>query len=165
MGVDFFRRVTQLQKIYGFSGARVANNLQTNAVCIEDDLVEHLHRYNFLVGVSLDGPPEIHDRYRRFQNGAGSHAQVMRGLKTLRCAHVDTNILTLVTAANVGQGRNVFLYLLDQGFSYHQYIPCVEFDAGGQLLPYALKPEEWGEFLCTVFDQWMQCSNQEVSVR
>ncbi|MBU2643809.1 anaerobic sulfatase maturase [bacterium] len=165
MGVDFYRRVTELQSRYGFAGASVANHLQTNAVLMTDELAEHLAGYNFLVGVSLDGPAEIHDHFRTFQNGEGSHAQVMRGLGVLRRHNVETNILTLVTSVNAGKGREVYDYLVGQGIFYHQYIPCVEFDGRSRLMPYALSPEAWGEFLCTIFDHWIADTSRQVSVR
>ena len=165
MGVDFFRRVTQLQAKHGFSGASVANHLQTNAVLMSDEFAEHLSTYNFLVGVSLDGPAEIHDRFRTFQSGKGSHAQVVKGLDILRRHNVETNILTLVTSINSNRGRDVYNYLVDRGIFYHQYIPCVEFDENGSAMPFALSPEAWGEFLCTVFDHWIADKSRRVSVR
>lgn len=165
MGDAFFQRVTDLQTKYGFSGASVANHLQTNAVLMTDKLAEHLFTFNFLVGVSLDGPAEIHDRFRRFINGDGSHSQVLKGINTLRRHCVDTNILTLVTSINANKGKVVYDYLVDQGIFYHQYIPCVEFDRTGHLMPYSLRPESWGEFLCTIFDHWSSDQTRRVSVR
>jgi uncharacterized protein len=165
MGEAFFHRVTELQTKHGFSGASVANHLQTNAVLMTGKLAEHLARYNFLVGVSLDGPAYIHDCFRKFSNGIGSHAKVVQGIRVLRRHSVETNILTLVTSCNASKGREVYEYLVDEGFFYHQYIPCVEFDRNGQLLPYSLSPEAWGEFLCTIFDYWSADPAKRVSVR
>ena len=165
MGIDFYRKVTQLQIQYGFSGASVANHLQTNAVLMTDELAAHLYRYNFLVGVSLDGPADIHNYFRKYKTGKGSHAQVIRGLEVLRRNKVDTNILTLITAISAGQGKRLYDYLVDQGIFYHQYIPCVEFNNKGLPMPYALTPEAWGEFLCTVFDRWSSDSTRQISVR
>lgn len=165
MGPDFFRRITDLQVRHARPGSSIANHLQTNAVLVDDDLAAHLARYRFLVGVSLDGPARVHDRYRRFAGGNGSHAQVIRGIATLRRHRVETNVLTLVTMGNANKGREVFDYLSDQGFRYHQYIPCVEFDPRGRRRPYALTPEAWGDFLCTIFDRWLACGPQRVSVR
>jgi uncharacterized protein len=83
----------------------------------------------------------------------------------LRRYEVDTNVLTLVTSANASKGKDVYNYLLDNGVLYHQYIPCVEFDKKGQALPFSLTPEAWGEFLCTLFDQWVIDGPFRVSVR
>ena len=142
MGVDFYRRVTQLQTKYGYYGASVANHLQTNAVLMNDELAEHLFQYNFLVGVSLDGPAEIHDQFRTFQNGNGSHAQVMKGLDVLRRHNVETNILTLVTSVNSNKGGEVYDYLVDQGI----FLPSVYSLRGvwGKESPHALRSNTRG---------------------
>ena len=128
LGVGFFREVTALQQRYGRPGAVVSNGLQTNATLIDDALAAHLREYNFLVGVSLDGPAEVHDFYRRDAAGGGSHAAVRAGVARLRQHQVEYNALTLVTPANVGRAAEIFNYLADEGFFYQQYIPCVEFD-------------------------------------
>ena len=120
MGLDFFRRVTALQSKYGRNGSVVANGLQTNATLLEDEFCAHLGKFNFLVGVSLDGPADVHDRYRKYGDGRGTHADVLRGLETLRRHEVEFNILTLVSAANVKRGAEIYRYLRDLGVAYHQ---------------------------------------------
>jgi uncharacterized protein len=165
MGVDFFRRVIELQKRYGRPGTRIANALQTNATLIDDELAEHLSDYRFLVGCSLDGPAEIHDRYRRLRGGGPSHAAVLTGIQTLMRHQAAVNILVLVSQANVGRAHQIYRYLTEQGFSYQQYIPCMEFDKEGRLQPFAITGEEWGRFLCELFDSWYPRDIQRVSIR
>lgn len=165
MGSDFFRQVTTLQQRYGRPGAQVSNGFQTNATLITDDLAQLMAQHKFLVGVSLDGPPELHNRYRFDAAGQPSHAQVMQGISTLRQHQVEFNILVLVSAANVKHGRTVYRYLRDQGLCFHQYIPCVEFDADGKPLPFAITGQQWGAFLCDVFDEWIKTDTRKVSVR
>jgi serine-type anaerobic sulfatase-maturating enzyme len=165
MGADFFRRVTDLQVKHARPGSSIANHLQTNAISIDDALAAHLAHYHFLVGISLDGPAELHDRYRTYSNGNGTHAQVLKGVRSLRHHRVETNVLTLVSRANADKAKTVFQYLTDQGFRYHQYIPCVEFDKKGRLMPYALTPQAWGEFLCAIFDEWIANGPEKISVR
>lgn len=165
MGVDFFRRATDLQKRYGRNGATVSNGLQTNGTLIDDDLARHFAAYNFLLGVSLDGPEAIHDVYRLTVDGRGSHRDVLRGIGILKRHNVEFNILTLVSQANVRKAKEVYAYLLDQGFLYHQYIECVEFDEDGRLLPFSLTGEAWGEFLCEIFDTWFASDTRRVSIR
>jgi uncharacterized protein len=94
MGLDFFKKVTELQSKYGQKGAHVANALQTNATLIDAKTAEHLSKYNFLVGVSLDGPREIHDYYRKTAGGKGSYGMVMNSIQNLRNYHVPFNSLT-----------------------------------------------------------------------
>ncbi len=165
MGADFFQRVTALQEAHGRPGAVVANGLQTNATLITDDLAAHLARYRFLVGVSLDGPGPVHDRYRVSVDGRGSHARVLEGLETLRKHRVEFNVLVLVTRANAERPAEIYRYLVDLGVEYHQYIPCVEVDAAGDLLPYSVDGPLWGRFLCGIFDEWSRGDVRRVSVR
>jgi uncharacterized protein len=165
MGLDFFRRVTELQKSYGKTGDVVSNGIQTNATLIDDAFAEHLGRYRFLAGVSLDGPSGIHDRFRQTRGGGPSHAAVLKGIDALKRHNVEFNILVLVSQANVNRARDVYRYLVDEGFFYHQYIPCVEFDDHGKLLPFAVSGPEWGNFLCEIFDQWYPQDVHSVSIR
>lgn len=165
MGVEFFRKVTALQQRYGRDGSVVSNSLQTNATLIDDEFAAHLGAYKFLVGVSIDGPEEIHDHYRKHADGRGSHAEVLRGIECLNRHQVEFNTLTLVTPANVGRAKENYRYFRDQGIYYHQYIPCVEFDEGGKPLPFAITGAQWGDFLCELFDEWVVADTRRVSVR
>ncbi|MBD3393728.1 MAG: anaerobic sulfatase maturase [Chitinivibrionales bacterium] len=165
MGADFFRRVVDLQKKHGRAGSSVSNGVQTNGVLITDELAAHFAEYRFLAGVSLDGPPAIHDRYRRYAGGRGSHADVLKGIDRLRAHGVDFNILVLVNSENAGRAAEVYRYLRDNGFLFHQYIPCVEFDRAGNLRPFAITGEQWGAFLCGLFDAWHASDTRRVSIR
>lgn len=165
MGTAFFRKVTELQKKYGRKGAVVANGLQTNATLITDEMAAHLAQYNFLVGVSIDGPAFIHDKYRQTIDGRGSHKQVIRGLDHLRRHKVEYNVLVLVTSANVEKPKEVYNYLLGLGANFHQYIPCVEFDEKGNSLPYSINGSQWGDFLCGIFEEWIKRDTRNVSIR
>lgn len=165
MGLDFFKRVTDLQGHYGGRGVQVANGLQTNGTALDDALAAHFAAYRFLLGVSLDGPADLHDRFRLTIGGAPTHARVWDGIATLRRNQVEFNILTLVSQANVRDGARVYRYLRDEGFLHHQYIECVEFDAAGAPQPYAITGAEWGRFLCDVFDAWVAADTRRVSVR
>ena len=146
MGIDFFKQAVKLQREYAPPGSIVANGLQTNALLIDDEFAEFLARYHFLVGVSLDGPEHIHDIYRKHKTGTGSFQGVMNGIDCLSRNGVEFNILTLVSQANVKKGKEVYQFLCNKGFYYHQYVDCVEFDQRGRPLPYTITGEEWGIF-------------------
>ncbi|MCP4753362.1 MAG: anaerobic sulfatase maturase [Proteobacteria bacterium] len=165
MGLDFFKRVVELQEKHGRPGSSVANGLQTNATLVDIDMAKHFGEYCFLLGCSLDGPAEIHDRYRLNAEEKPSHGAVIRGLDVLTANKVEFNILVLVSQANVHRAREVYRYLLDKGFHYQQYIPCVEFDEKGTLLPFAINGREWGNFLCALFDEWRKKDTYKVSIR
>ncbi len=165
MGLEFFQQVVRLQQKHGRAGSVVANGLQTNATLIDDALARHLARYRFLLGVSLDGPRDLHDAGRLSAAGKGTHERVLRGIGMLRHHGVEFNILTAVQSAHRGRGREVYDYLADSGFLFQQYIPIVEFDPAGRPLPFTIRPEDWGEFLCQVFDRWVRSDPLRVSVR
>jgi len=165
MGLDFFHKVVALQKQYGAKGAIVANGLQTNATHINEELAHHFALYRFLLGCSLDGSEVIHDRYRRTLKGKGTHEMVLSGIDTLRRYGIEFNILVLVSKANVEQASEIYQYLRKKGFYYHQYVPCVEFDEDGKPLPFAINGQEWGEFLCGLFDEWYPNDMYKVSIR
>jgi len=165
LGRDFYDRVVNLQMKHGKPGSRVCNSIQTNGLLIDDPLARLFARYNFLVGVSLDGPAPIHDTYRVSRSGRGSYNEVLKGIACLKRNAVAVNILTLVTAANVNRGREVFRFLCDRGFYYQQYIECVEWDQSGRPKPFSINGEEWGYFLCEIFDEWLKTDIYRVSVR
>ena len=101
MGIDFFKQAVKLQQKYGEPGAVVSNGFQTNAALINDEFAQFFASYNFLVGVSLDGPRYIHDFYRKYKNGKGSYKNVIKGIESIDRNGVEFNILTMVTQANL----------------------------------------------------------------
>lgn len=165
MGVDFFRKIVSFQEKYGRNGAAVANGFQTNGTLLNDDWARLLSRYRFLCGVSLDGPESVHDSSRVNSAGEGSHADVLKGIECLRKFNVEFNILTLVNRANVTRPAEIYHYLVESGFYFHQYIECVEYDCDGNSTLSSITGEEWGSFLCGIFDEWMNGDQRRVSVR
>ncbi|OGV53221.1 MAG: anaerobic sulfatase maturase [Lentisphaerae bacterium GWF2_52_8] len=165
MGLDFFRRAVALQKQFASPGQRIANALQTNGTLLDDEWGAFLHENLFLVGISLDGPPDMHNLNRVWADGRGSHEDVLRGMNVLRRNKVEFNVLTLVSSANQDHPLAIYKYLKELGVMYHQYIECVEFDGNGTLMPFSVAPEKWGEFLCTIFDEWYKSDVRAVSVR
>ncbi|NHJ85584.1 MAG: anaerobic sulfatase maturase [Asgard group archaeon] len=165
MGLEFFKKVVQIQQKYGRSGSIVTNVLQTNGILIDDELAAFFRQYNFLLGVSLDGPANIHDHYRKTIGNKPTQTQVLRGIETLRRNNVNFNILTMVTNYNVKKPVEIYHYLKNEGFNYHQYIPCVEFDQNNQLQHYSISGEEWGNFLINIFNEWMNGDTKTISIR
>jgi uncharacterized protein len=165
-GLAFFERVVELQKKYGAAGQAVSNGLQTNALLLDENWAPFLRRYNFLLGISLDGPAKYHDRYRQYANGGPTHERVMRSIHLLAEQHVEFNILSVVNHVTGDHGAEVFDWLVDQGFAFLQFIPCVEEDpVSGGLAEFSVSPEQYGDFLCTVFDRWYNGGEPQVSVR
>lgn len=164
-GLNFFRRICDLQRKHGRSGQIVGNGLQTNATLIDADWAKFLARFNWLVGVSLDGPREIHNQFRRKAGGSETLHLVLRGLKHLQEAGVAVNALVLVSQANVKKAALVYRFLRDQKLDYLQFIPCVENDpATGKSADFAISGEEYGAFMLELFEAWKPDAGK-VSVR
>src|SRR5580765_3994928 len=127
MGVEFFRRSVELANNYLKPGQRAAYTIQTNATLLDEEWAAFLAENDFLVGVSIDGPRDLHDTYRVDKGGKGSFDKVMRGLGFLRDAGADWNALTTVHAANAEHGRRIYRFLRDEcGARFMQFIPIIE---------------------------------------
>lgn len=165
MGLDFYKRAVEYQQKFGKPGAVISNGLQTNTTLIDNEFAKFLSEYHFLVGTSLDGPQYIHDHYRKYKNGKGSHTGVIKAIDCMRRNQTEFNILTLVTNYSSDKAVEIYSYLCENGFLFHQYIECVEFDNNGKPLPYTVSGEQWGKFLCDIFDRWIKYDSRRVSVR
>jgi len=165
MGLEFFKKVVEFQMKYAPPGSSISNGLQTNATMITEELAKFFGEYKFLLGVSLDGPEYLHDYYRKTIGQKPTHALVMRGIERLKQYSVEFNILTLINNQTVKKAKEIYLYHRDNGFFFHQYIPCVEFDADGSLKPFSISGEEWGIFLSDLFDEWIKEDVNKVSIR
>ncbi len=159
-GLDFFRRVVELQQEHGSPGQIVGNGFQTNGVLIDRDWAAFLAEYKFLVGLSLDGPREVHESMR-----GGSFDAAMRAAQLFRQFGVEFNILTVVSRANVGRAAETYRWFVDRGFHHLQFIPCRELLDDGTLSPESITGEEFGEFLVGVFDEWWPDDVRRVSER
>jgi len=153
-GLAFFEKLIEFQKHYGRNGQEVSNSIQTNGLLINDAWCRLFREYAWLVGVSLDGPEELHDRYRIDRQGRGTWRSVIRAVECLQKNCVEFNVLCVLSRANVDQPRELYRYFRSLGVEHIQYIPLAEFDAAGEPLPYTITPEQYGRFLCDTFDVW-----------
>jgi uncharacterized protein len=160
-GVEFYRKVVELEARYGRAGQAVSNAVQTNGLLLNVEFARLFNEYSFVVGISLDGPRELHEMHR----GKGTHAKVLEGVRLLHRAGVATNALCAVTRDSQGRGREAYHFLLEQGFDHVQFIPIVEFGPEGEALPFAVEAEGFGDFLCEVFEAWLEEGVGRVVVR
>jgi len=153
MGLDFFKKVIEFQKKYG-EGKTVGNGLQTNGILIDNEWVKFLNKYNFLIGLSIDGSEHIHDHYRKTKSQKGSWKKVLSASQILLEHGVEVNALTVVNDYSVSYPEEIYNFHKSIGLTYHQYIPCVERDMSGLrlLAKYSVEPKQFGEFLCKHFD-------------
>jgi uncharacterized protein len=164
-GLDFYVDAFGLMARLGRGGQPVANAVQTNATLIDREWARLFAAYSVLVGVSLDGPPHIHDHYRS-RSDESTFDAVMAGIEHLRQARVEFNVLTMITSASAPHGPEIYRFLRDEGFAHLQFIPCVEADPRtGQPAEWTVSPEAFGNFLCAVFDAWREEAADAVSIR
>ena len=154
MGLDFYGRAVALQRKFA-AGKRIGNTLQTNGVLLDDQWARFLADEKFLVGLSLDGPEELHDRYRRNRDGAPSFARTMRALETLKRSRVEFNVLACINRETSQRPKDVYRFFRRNGVQFIQFIPVAE-RAGDGPTPWSVEPEAYGDFLIGVFDDWVR---------
>ena len=156
-GLNFFRAYIQLVKQYNTRGIPVNHCLQTNGMLIDQEWAAFLGENHFLVGLSLDGPKAVHDRFRRDSGGGGTYAQVMAAARLLSRSQVQFNILFTVTSETAKIPGKVYSFFKEKGFHYLQFMPCIDpFEGSRGKNSYSLKPVEFGLFLCKFFDRWAE---------
>ena len=134
----------------------VANALQTNGTLLDDEWCELLARYKFLVGLSLDGPPDWHDFYRRDAAGQGSFARAWAGLELLRKHRVEFNLLVTLNARNAPHAGDLYRYFVNRGIHWLQFIPVLEKDAAGRPTEHSCTGEQFGRFMLDVLALWLE---------
>ena len=177
LGVDFFRKAVALQQQFA-DGKTIFNAIQTNGTLLDDEWCEFLAAEKFLVGLSIDGPAELHDKYRVDKRQQPTFEKVMRGLELLKKHRVEFNTLTVVSRANSQRPLEVYRFLKGIGSQYLQFIPLVERAAPAELksqgydfaapplpghrenisgvTPWSVAAEQYGNFLCAIFDEWVR---------
>ena len=166
MGLDFYKKAVELQKKYGSPGQQVSNSLQTNVILLNDNWCRFLHDSKFLVGVSIDGPKELHDYYRKDFSDAGTFDKVTRAVERCKEHKVEFNALILLNNKNAEHPDRLFDFFVEQGIKYLQFIPCVELDpVTGGVADFSITPQQYGEFMCRIFDRWYDHGPQNLSIR
>ena len=166
--ISFYRRTLELQRYYA-RGRQIDNSIQTNGILLNDEWCRFFKENNFLVGVSIDGPQEFHDEYRRNAMGKPSFHQVMKGIDLLNKHGVEWNALAVVNDFNADYPLDFYHFFKEIGCRYIQFTPVVErivkrtdgltlapgMQEGGELTDFSVTAEQWGNFLCTIFDEWV----------
>lgn len=172
LGIDYFRKIIELEKKYAH-GRRIDNAFQTNGVLLNDQWANFFAENRFLVGISIDGPRELHDCYRVNKGGKPTFDSVMAGIGYLKKHGVDFNTLTVVNRRNSYHPLEVYRFLREVGGGYMQFIPVVEraaFPSGpeglrlisptsegsGEVTEWSVEPLQFGKFLCGIFDDWVR---------
>jgi uncharacterized protein len=176
-GLDFYKRVVELQKPFARTKT-ITNSLQTNGTLLNDEWCRFLKQHDFMVGISIDGPKEIHDRYRRDRTGKGTFDQAMRGLRLLQKHKVGYNVLASVARETAKRPLDVYRFLREQGVEFIQFAPIVERmpdilsrqhglrlaepasldkeEEQTEVTPWSVSPEEYGDFLIAIYEEWVR---------
>ena len=154
MGLDFFRKVVELQNHYLPSGWRVENAFQTNGTLLTEEWCSFLKDNGFLVGISLDGPPWLHDTYRHTKQGDPTSPLVLQGLHLLQESGVEYNVLCVVNNVNARHPLAVYDFYRREGVEHMQFIPLVERLGEGAVTPRTVSARDYARFLIAIFNQW-----------
>jgi uncharacterized protein len=155
MGREFFETAVGLETRFG-RGKVVGNGLQTNGILIDRAWARFFKQYSFLIGLSIDGPEHVHDHYRLTKRGKGSWSRVTDSARLMLNEGVSVNALTVVNDYSARFPREIYEFHKGLGLTYMQFIPCVEMDPErpGTIAAFSVSPEDYGLFLCAVFDLW-----------
>ena len=168
--ISFYKKAMELQRKYG-NGRTIDNCIQTNGTLLTDEWCQFFKENNWLVGVSIDGPQEFHDEYRKTKQGKPSFFKVMQGINLLNKHGVEWNALAVVNDFNADYPLDFYHFFKEIGCKYIQFTPIVERifrhsdgrhlaaveEAEGQpMADFSITPEQWGNFLCTIFDEWVR---------
>ena len=172
MGLEFFQQAVRYQQKHKKPGMRILNSLQTNGVTLDDDWCAFFAESDFLIGLSMDGPSDLHDAYRVDKGGNPTHQKVLDAALLMQKYKVEFNILTTVHAANADHPLEIYRYFRDEvGAQFMQFIPIVErdndtgFQEGNDVTERSVKAEQYGQFLSTIFDEWVRNDVGQVYVQ
>lgn len=157
-GLDFFQKAVELQQKYNNKKLQIENTIQTNGLLIDEKWARFLGEHRFLVGLSLDGPKKMHDRYRKDATGQDTFGRIMNSVQLLEQYHVDYNVVTVVTNDTAKQASFLYKFWKRNHYPFVQFIPCMDEikrqDGTPERSIYAVEPEQYGKFLCELFDLW-----------
>lgn len=168
--LQFYKKAVALQRKYA-AGRRIDNCLQTNGTLLTDEWCRFFKEQGWLVGVSVDGTQEMHDAYRRAKGGGPSHHKVMQGIRLLQKHGVEWNALAVVNDFNADQPKEFYHFFKEIGCRFIQFTPiverllphadgrqlaAVEEEGTGGMMPFSVSPEQWGDFLIGIFDEWVK---------
>ncbi|MCQ1058983.1 anaerobic sulfatase maturase [Photobacterium sp. DNB23_23_1] len=177
LGMDFYKKVVELQAPYK-QQKEIRNSLQTNGIRLDDDWCKFFKANNFFIGISLDGPKDIHDRYRKDRRGEGTFERVMQGVRLLKKHQVEFNVLACVGRETASRPLDVYHFFKEEGIEYIQFSPIVErepnqetsaqglwlaspatlerLEPNTEVTPWTVDPKQYGEFLIAIYEEWVR---------
>lgn len=166
-GIDFYSRALALQKKYKPESATIFNGIQTNGTLLDDEWCRFLSNENFIIGISIDGPPELHNQFRRSSKGEDTFLRVVKGYELLKKYGNIPEILCVVNAVNVKNPVEIYELFRNMGAKYISFLPLVErsYDAPSGVTPNSVPSLEFGVFLSSVFDSWVEKDIGDIKIQ
>ena len=167
LGLDYFKKIVELQRKYR-GNKHIYNTIQTNATLLDSEFAVFFKENNFLVGVSVDGPQDIHDKFRKDKGENPTFMKVMQAVELLHRYAVDFNTLTTISKAGEGRGLEVYRFMKGIGSHYMQFMPVLEYvnpinkvivspdDENSTLAEWSVAPIEYAKYMCDIFDYWVK---------
>ncbi len=165
LGIDYFRKIVALQRKHQPPDRRCANGIQTNGTLIDEEWAKFLAAEGFYVGLSLDGPADLHDRHRVTKGQRPSHRDAMHALRLLQQHEVRHDVLCVLHADNARHPTRVYRFFKDAGVGYLQFLPLVERRPDGMVSGRTVSAEAYGKFMCEVFDEWVRHDVRRISIQ
>ena len=156
LGLDYFQKIVDLQNKHRPSGRTLHNGIQTNGTLLDEDWCRFLAKNRFQVGLSLDGPKELHDRYRLTKGQKATHKQVMQAFKLLQKYRVNFDVLCVVHNLNARQPGTVYRFFKDIGVTSLQFLPLIVRQGETGTSPETVPAAAYGRFLSSIFDEWVR---------
>lgn len=156
LGLDYFRRIVELQRKHRPPGREILNGIQTNGTLLDEEWCRFLAAERFLIGLSMDGPKDLHDRYRIDKQDKATHKRVLQAFRLLQRYRIPCDVLCVVHDQNVRQPAAVYRFFKEIGVQFLQFLPLVARRGELQVSAQTVPVQTYGTFLCTIFDEWLR---------
>jgi uncharacterized protein len=165
LGIDYFRKITELQRKHAAAGREIVNGIQTNGTLLDEQWCRFFAEEGFYVGLSIDGPSELHDGYRIDRGGRPTHDRVMKAYQLLQAYNIHCDVLCVLHDRNVRHPADVYGFFKSIAVKHLVFLPLVIRTPDGGAAPGSVPPEPFGEFLCAVFDEWIRYDMERMYVQ
>lgn len=164
-GLDFYRKAVEFQDVWKQQGKKIANFLQTNATLITPEWTRFFVENDFLVGVSLDGPKEVHDQVRHYPNGKGSYDDVIKGINLLHRAGIFNGIICGISTVNRRFPKEILNFFIEKNIKKLKFARVKNIGHCGDISSLVISPAQYADFMIAIFDHWLELDDPEVEIR
>lgn len=164
-GLDFFKKVVAYQKKYNFHSGLIDNRIQTNGLLITDEWLDFFVQNNFIVGISIDGPAMVHNRYRKDANGEGTFDRVMKNIRKAQARGLEVGVIAVVTSFSANFPDEIYRFFISNRLKKLTFNPAFEIDCNGKVADFSVSPDDYTRFLIRVIELWAENDDPEIKIR